>query len=61
MNATKLKKELNKLGIKSFDELEEYIANHLKYLEMEGFVTKVGDRYRIKTKKEVKQEIESIN
>lgn len=61
MANSKLLKEMKKLGLNSQEDLENYIQNHLNYLESEGFVTKIGDKYRTKTKKESQKEVESIN
>jgi hypothetical protein len=40
-------------------EKEKIIQKELDYLLAEGVVVKVGDKYRMKTKKEIQQEIEN--
>lgn len=39
---------------------KEEIKKVLKYLIAEGFVVKVGDSYRYKTKKELKEDLENV-
>jgi hypothetical protein len=41
-------------------EQEQYIQHQLDYLIAEGMVVKVGKKYRRKTKKEQKQELEKL-
>jgi hypothetical protein len=53
------------MTIKQYNNLpdkdkEKIIQNELDYLLTEGVVVKVGDKYRLKTKQEIQQEIENI-
>lgn len=57
---TPTQKHLLDLGIVTQEDLEAYIQNHLNYLEAEGVVKKVGDRYRMKTPREIQDEIHSL-
>jgi hypothetical protein len=41
-------------------EKEKIIQKEMDYLLAEGVVVKMGDKYRMKTEKEIQQEIESI-
>ena len=42
------------------DELRDQIVASLQYLMAEGMVVQVGDRYRLKTKKEIRKELKDI-
>ena len=42
------------------EELEEIVKHSLKYLLDEGVIVKVNDKFRIKTQKEIDQELQSI-
>lgn len=43
------------------DQKIEVVQHHLNYLEKEGMVVKMKNgKYRIKTEKEIKQELEDI-
>lgn len=39
---------------------EKIIQDHLNYLLEEGVVVKMGDKYRLKTKKEIEKELQII-
>jgi len=42
------------------EELRRQIVASLEYLIAEGMVVQVGDRYRLKTKKEIRKELKDI-
>ena len=42
------------------DELKRQIVASLQYLIAEGMVVQEGDRYRLKTKKEINKELKAI-
>jgi hypothetical protein len=44
----------------SLEEREEMIQSHLNYLLEEGVVKKMGDKYRLKTDKEIQKELQDI-
>lgn len=50
-------KQYNKL---SDEDKQKVIQHELDYLLAEGVVVKMGDKYRLKTEQEIKQEIENI-
>ena len=42
-------------------ELLKEVEDSLRYLADEGFVKKVGNRFYLKTEKEIEKEIEDVN
>jgi hypothetical protein len=44
----------------SEQDRETVIQNHMDYLLKEGVVIKIGDKYRLKTDKEIQNEIQNI-
>ncbi len=53
------------MGWKKFSDLSEQdrtnaIQKHMDYLLEEGVVVKTGDKYRLKTEKEIQKEIQNI-
>ena len=44
----------------SLKEREQIIQNHLNYLLEEGVVKKKGDKYYLKTDKEIQKELQDI-
>jgi len=42
------------------EELETMIKHSIDYLLKEGIIVQVGDKFRLKTKKEIKKELDSI-
>ena len=42
------------------EELEEVVKHSLKYLLDEGIVVKTGNKFRLKTQKEIDQDLQSI-
>lgn len=58
---TKLQKELKAKGIDTQEKLEQYIQAQLDYQVAEGIAVRMENgNYRLKTKKELKQDLESI-
>ena len=41
-------------------DVEESVKHSLQYLLDEGVIVKIGDKYRLKTKKEIKKELNDI-
>ena len=42
------------------DELEEVVKHSLKYLLDEGIIIKIDDKFRLKTEKEINQDLKNI-
>jgi hypothetical protein len=42
------------------EELETMVKHSIDYLLKEGIIVQVGDKFRLKTKKEIKKELDSI-
>ena len=58
---TKLQKELKAKGIDTQEKLERYIQAQLDYQVAEGIAVRMENgNYRLKTEKELKQDLESI-
>jgi triphosphoribosyl-dephospho-CoA synthetase len=51
---------LQALGIENQEDLEKEVQKCLDYMMSEGFVVKIGSKYRIKTQQEIQQEVEQI-
>lgn len=44
----------------TYKQQYEAVQKHMEYLVAEGIAVKIGNEYRLKTKKEIKQELEEI-